>query len=218
MRIMNTRKTLASALSLGLVIALGGCGGGAFPSNRSLDSVRQPVVTTTSFTLDISAGPGGVSIPEQRRLAGWFAAMALRYGDRIYIDDPLKSAGSRAAVEGVAGRYGMLVNDDAPVTPGDVAPGTVRVIVTRSSATVPGCPDWSQNSDTNLTNGTNANYGCAVNSNMAAMVADPSHLIKGANGSGVTTVMASTKAIDSYREAPPTGGKGLKEQSSQSGK
>jgi len=218
MRIMNTRKTLASALSLGLVVALGGCGGGGFSGNGTLESMRQPVVTTTSFTLDISAGPGGVSIPEQRRLSGWFDAMALRYGDRIYIDDPLKSAGTRSAIEGVAGRYGMLVSDDAPVTPGEVAPGVVRVVIARSNATVPGCPDWSQNSDANLTNGTNANYGCAVNSNMAAMVADPQHLIKGATGTGVTTVMSSTKAIDTYREAPPTGEQGLKQQSSQSGK
>jgi len=218
MRMIKSRKALASALTLSLAFALSGCGGGAFPGNTSLESLRQPVVSTTSFTLDISAGPGGVSIPEQRRLAGWFEAMALRYGDRIYIDDPLKSAGSRAAVEGVAGRYGLLVSDDAPVTPGDVAPGTVRVVVARSTATVPGCPNWSQNSDANLTNGTNANYGCAVNSNMAVMVADPQHLLKGASGNGVTTVMSSTKAIDSYREAPPTGEKGLKEQSSQSGK
>ena len=218
MRNMNSRKTLASALSLGLIVALGGCGGGAFGGNTSLESARQPVVSTTSYTLDISAGPGGVSIPEQRRLSGWFEAMALHYGDRIYVDDPTKSVGNRAAVEGVAGRYGLLVSDDAPVTPGDVAPGTVRVIVARSTATVPGCPDWSQNSDTNLTNSTNANYGCAVNSNMAAMVADPQHLLKGASGNGVTTVMSSTKAIDSYRDAPPTGEKGLKQQSSQNGK
>lgn len=213
MRIMNSRKTLASALSLGLVVALGGCGGG-FSGNTTLESARQPVVSTTSFTLDISAGPGGISIPEQRRLSGWFDAMALRYGDRIYIDDPMKSAGTRNAIEAVAGRYGMLVNEDAPLTPGEVAPGVVRVIISRSSATVPDCPNWSQNSSANLNNSTNASYGCAVNSNMAAMVADPQHLIQGASGTGVTTVMSSTKAIETYREAPPTGGQGLKQQSS----
>ena len=216
MRNPNTRKALASALTVSLALALGACGG--MPSNRSLESIHQPVVSATNYTLDVTAGPGGISVPEQRRLAGWFDAMDLRYGDRIYIDDPVKSVGSRAAVEAVAGKYGLLISDDAPVTPGDVNPGTVRVIVTRYSATVPGCPDWSANSDANLNNGTNPNYGCAVNSNMAAMVADPSHLIHGASGSGTTTVMSSTKAIDSYRTAPPTGEKGLKEQSSQSGK
>ena len=216
MRNPNTRKALASALTVSLALALGACGG--MPSNRSLESVHQPVVSATNFTLDVSAGPGGISVPEQRRLAGWFDAMDLRYGDRIYVDDPMKSVGSHAAVEAVAGKYGLLVSGDAPITPGDVNPGTVRVIVTRYSATVPGCPDWSANSDANLNNGTNPNYGCAVNSNMAAMVADPSHLIHGASGSGTTTVMSGTKAIDSYRTAPPTGEKGLKEQSSQSGK
>ena len=216
MRNLNTRKALASALTVSLALALGGCGG--MPGNRSIESVHQAVVSTTNYTFDVTAGPGGISIPEQRRLAGWFDAMDLRYGDRIYVDDPMKSITSRTAVEAVAGRYGLLISDDAPVTQGDLSPGTVRVIVTRYSATVPGCPDWSANSDANLTNGTNPNYGCAVNSNMAAMVADPSHLIHGATGSGTTTVMRSTKAIDSYREARPTGEKGLKEQSSQAGK
>ena len=216
MRNPNIRKALASALTVSLALALGACGG--MPSNRSLDSVHQPVVSATNFTLDVATGPGGISVPEQRRLAGWFDAMDLRYGDRIYVDDPVKSVGSRAAVEAVAGKYGLLISDDAPVTPGDVNPGTIRVIVTRYSATVPSCPDWSANSDANLNNGTNPNYGCAVNSNMAAMIADPSHLIHGASGSGTTTVMSGTKAIDSYRTAPPTGEKGLKVQSSQSGK
>ena len=216
MRNSIIRKALAGALTLGLALGLSACGG--MSKNRSLDSVHQPVVTTSNYTLDIAAGPGGVSIPEQRRLSGWFEAMDLKYGDRIYVDDPMKSSATRGVVDAVAGRYGMMVSDEAPVTPGDVNPGSVRVIVTRSTAKVPGCPDWSTNSDTNLGNATYGNYGCSVNSNMAAMVADPQHLIKGATGTGVTTVMSSTKAIDTYREAPPTGEQGLKQQSSQSGK
>ena len=216
MRTINTRTALSGALTLGLAWGLAGCGG--MPSNRSLESTHQAVVTTNNYTLDVASGAGGMSVPEQRRLTGWFDALNLKYGDRIYIDDPTKSPATRSAVEAVAGRYGMLVGGDAPVTPGDLSPGTVRVIVTRSSAMVPGCPDWSNNSDTNLGNGTNANYGCAVNSNMAAMVADPSHLVHGVSNDGSTVVMSSTKAIDSYRSTPPSGEKGLKEQSSQGGK
>ena len=213
MRNLVSPKALASALSLSLVAALGGCSGVA--TNPSLESIHQPVVSRTNYTLDITAGPDGVSIPEQRRLAGWFEALDLRYGDRITLDDPLHSGGARAAIESVAGRYGLLVGDEAPVTPGAVAPGTVRIVVTRSKASVPGCPDWSATSDANPGNGTSTNYGCATNANMAAMIADPEHLLKGASGQGVTTVMSSTKAIDSYRQTPPTGEQGLSKNSTQ---
>jgi pilus assembly protein CpaD len=215
MRNSITRKALASALTVSLSLGLAACGGMA--TNGSLDSVHQPVVQRTNYVLDINAGPGGVSLPEQRRLSGWFEAMNLRYGDRISIDDPMRSSANRAAVEAVAGRFGLLVGDVAPVTAGAVNAGTVRVIVTRSSASVSGCPDWSAKSDTNFKNATSSNYGCATNANLAAMVADPEHLLQGARGTGNTTVMSSTKAIESYREAPPTGEKGLKQESTQSG-
>ncbi|MEQ1497772.1 MAG: CpaD family pilus assembly protein [Novosphingobium sp.] len=212
MRTNIFRKTLASALLASAALTLAGCGGMA--SNPSLESIHQPVVSQTNYTLDVSAGPGGISIPEQRRLAGWFEAMDLRYGDRVSIDDPSRNPANRSAVEAVASRHSMLVGDEAPVTPGYVNPGTVRIVVTRTVATVPGCPDWSAKSETNLRNATSTNYGCATNSNLASMVADPSHLINGATGSGSTTVTTGTKAIESYRNRPPTGDQGLKEQSS----
>ncbi len=203
----------AIALSLGLMLA--GCGG--MPTNRSLESVHQPIIERTNYTLDVTTGPGGLSIPEQRRLAGWFEAMDLRYGDRISIDDPLDSSATRSAVEAVVARHGLLVGDAAPVTPGMVNAGTARIVVTRSSASVPGCPDWSAKSDATLNNATSTNYGCAMNSNFAAMVADPEHLVNGAKGTGETVLMSSNKAIETYREAKPTGEKGLKEVSSSEG-
>ena len=215
MRKSITRKALASALTVSLSLALAGCGGMA--SNGSLESVHQPIVQRTNFVLDLNAGPGGVSLPEQRRLSGWFEAMNLRYGDRITIDDPMRSGASRTAIEAVAGKFGLLVGDVAPVTAGAINAGTVRVIVTRTSANVPGCPDWSAKSDANFKNATSTNYGCATNANLAAMVADPEHLLHGASSTGSTTVMSSTKAIESYREAKPTGEQGLAKSSTQSG-
>lgn len=193
-----------AALALTLTSLLAGCGG--MPSNRQLDSVHQPVVEKTNFVLDLSTGPGGLSLPEQRRLAGWFDTMGLRYGDKVYIDDPLASGGTRAAVEAVAARYGMLLNDGAPVTEGYVNAGTARVIVVRATATVPGCPDWHSGSDTNFANGASSNYGCAVNSNLAAMVADPEHLVKGVAGTGEKTIVSATKAIDAFRDKPAKAG------------
>jgi len=202
-------KAAGTALALSIGLVLSGCGG--MPTNRSLYSLNQPVVERVNYTLDVATGSGGLSIPEQRRLAGWFEAMDLKYGDRISIDDPLSSNSTTAAVEALAARYGILITEDAPTTAGYVDAGTARVIITRSEASVPGCPNWSASSDVNLANATSTNYGCATNSNMAAMVADPEHLIKGADGGSTTVIMSSTKAISSYREKEPSGTGGLAE-------
>jgi pilus assembly protein CpaD len=83
------------------------------------------------------------------------------------------------------------------------------VVITRSSAHVPGCPDWSAKSDMNFNNATSPGYGCSVNGNMAAMVANPEDLISGQKGTGETVVMTSSKAISSYREQAPTGEAGV---------
>ena len=206
-------RALAPALTLTLAVGLSGCA-----TNRGLESLNQPVVSRANYTLDVASYGGGLPLPEQRRLAGWFDTLDLRYGDRIAVDDPGASGATREAVAAIAARYGLLVGEDAPVTTGQIAPGTVRIVVSRSSATVPNCPNWSAKSDTNLNNATYPNYGCAVNSNLASMVADPEHLLHGAKGTGETVVMSASKAIDSYRVAPPTGEKGLKQNTTEGGK
>jgi pilus assembly protein CpaD len=198
---------LALALSLGLGLA--GCGG--MPQNTSLYSVKQPVVERTNMTLDVNTTPGGLPVSEQQRIAGWFETLKLQYGDRIAIENPGQNPAVTNAVRDLAGRYGLMIADAAPVTPGYLQPGQARVVITRSSASVPGCPDWSAKSDMNYTNGLSPGFGCAINSNLAAMVADPQDLLEGKKGSGETVISTSNKAITTYREKPPTGSGDLKE-------
>lgn len=200
---------LAGALALSLGLALGACGG--MPTNKSLYSVKQPVVERTSYTFDVRTSQSGLTVSEQQRLDGWFDAMELGYGDRVSIDDPLASEATRNAVAELAGRRGILVADGAPLTTGSVQPGYARVVLTRSTASVPGCPDWSAKSDMNFNNATSPGYGCATNSNLAAMVANPEDLIEGQQGTGETVIMSSSKAIETYRDAAPTGAGGLSE-------
>lgn len=188
-------------LSLGLAVA--GCGG--IPTNRSLNSVHQPVVEKTNYTLDVTTSSAGLAYGEQARLAGWFDAMGLKYGDKVYVDDPSGNAATRSAVEAVASRHGVMLGDNAPQIAGYVTPGSARVVIVRSKASVPGCPDWSVKSDFNPNNGLSSNFGCAVNSNLAAMVANPEDLLRGADSTGSTVVMSSNKAIEAYRKAEPTG-------------
>jgi len=200
-------RKLAGAIALSLGLSLAACGG--MPENRSLYSTKQPVVERTNYVLDVQANAGGLPISEQQRLAEWFDVMDLRYGDRVAIDDPVGSGATREAVAKLAARRGILLSEGAPVTAGYVEPGRARIVITRSSAHVAGCPHWSAKSDMNYTNATSPNYGCAVNSNMAAMIANPEDLISGQKGTGETVVMSSSKAINSYREQAPTGQGGL---------
>lgn len=199
---IQMKRQLAGALALSLSIGLASCGG--MPQNRSLYSVKQPVVERSSVALDVSTDADGLPISEQQRLAAWFQAMDLRYGDRVAVEDPQASPSTRAAVAKVAGRYGLLLSDATPAGMTGVAPGQARVTITRSNASVPGCPDWSVKTDTNLSNGISPNFGCATNSNLAAMVANPEDLIKGQEGSPDTYVNTSTKAINAYQEKAAT--------------
>jgi pilus assembly protein CpaD len=137
--------------------------------------------------------------------------MDLRYGDRITIEDPASNPAVTEAVNNLAGRYGLIVSEVAPTTSGTLAPGQARVLISRSTASVPGCPDWSAKSDANYFNATSPGYGCAVNSNLAAMVANPEDLLEGQTGSGETVVATGTRAIQTYREATPTGAQGLQD-------
>lgn len=198
-------KKIATWTVLALSASLAGCTGTAY-SNRSLDSVHQPVVRNAIHQFDVAASSGELAPSEQSRLQGWFDAMGVRYGDRISIEDPsvYGATSAQASVRSMVARRGLLVSDVVPVTTGAVPQGHLRVIITRASAFVPGCPDWSSKSSINTANATSANYGCATNSNLAAMVADPNDLIKGARSDGNDPSMA-TRAIKTFREKPPTG-------------
>jgi pilus assembly protein CpaD len=192
----TTTRTLASALALSLGLSLTACGGMA--DNRSLYSMRQPVVERSTMALDVTTSNDGLPVAEQRRIAAWFEAMGLGYGDRVSVEDPLDRPETRAAVADLAGRYGLLLADGAPIVAGEVQPGQARVVIARSRASVPGCPDWSGKSDANLGNGISANYGCANNSNLAAMIANPEDLIKGQQGSPDTYINTSNTTIKAY--------------------
>jgi pilus assembly protein CpaD len=60
-------------------------------------------------------------------------------------------------------------------------------------------------------------FGCGVNSNIAAMVANPEDLIHGREGAATGDVNAAAKAVLLYRATPPSGSKGLTDVSTKSG-
>lgn len=203
-------RIMAPVAAMGF--ALAGCmgGGGGAEANRSLDSVHQPVVSVNNYVYDAEAASGNLTPTELRRVSDWLDALHVRYGDRVAIDDASNSTprAARDAIATLMARRGMMLSDYAPITSGEIAPGRVRVVLTRSTARVDGCPNWDTRSAIGSSNTTTSNYGCASNANLAAMVADATDLVRGANRASNDPLTAS-KAIEAYRTAPPTGAEGL---------
>lgn len=206
-----------------LALSLAGCTlGNADPitatNNPSLYSVHQPVVERTDYVLDLDASADSLSPSEQARLIGWFRGIELRYGDQLYVEEPrdYPASGARGDVARILADYGLALNEGAPVVPGSVAPGTIRVIASRSTASVPGCPNWAT-TDALANVNTSSNFGCAINANLAAMVANPNDLVLGQQGSVAGSGTVANRAVRVYRERQPTGVQPLKSESTREG-
>lgn len=193
------KVTFLIAASLGLA----GCG--TMPTNTSMYSVHQPVVERTNYTIDLASDGDGIAVADQKRLNEWLETLDLRYGDRISIDsgDGIGNDNAARDVRAAAAEHGALVAERAPATPGIIAPGNIRVVVTRSQASVPSCPDNRTTSGHNFNAGNNSNYGCAINSNLAAMVADPEDLVRGRDNKRLDS-NSGKAAVNAYKRK--TGG------------
>ena len=183
--------------------------------NRGVESIHQPVVQRSDFVLDVSGN--GLDPVDSARIQQWFDAIGLGYGDRISIDTSAGAPGSNRDIAAIVAGYGLFVSDGAPATEGAIAPGNVRIVVSRSTASVSGCPDYSQYSQPNFTAAASSNYGCGINSTLAAMVANPEDLVRGQDARGPNSE-AGTKAIRVWRDADPSAKKGLKIESVGGGK
>lgn len=188
------------------VVALAGCTG---TKNRGVESVHQPMVDRADYALDLGIAGDRLAPGEAQRLTGWLTGLRLSYGDRVAIDDPVSGApGAHDEVAGVVARFGLLLAPQPPISTTSVGSGTVRVVVSRMQAFVPGCSDWSRDSSIDYEQHTSSNYGCAVNVNLAAMVASPQDLIQGAGADAGADPAVVYKTIESFRKAAPSGAGG----------
>lgn len=87
----------------------------------------------------------------------------------------------------------------APAAAGRGA-GRSAVVVTigRYVVTTPRCPDWSKPSHKDFDNRVSSNFGCATETNLGLMVADPGTLLRGGR-LGPADGEAQAKSIENYR-------------------
>lgn len=192
------------ALLLGAALPLAARG-----DYRGLETVHQPVVAQTDYTLDLLAGPDGLAGGEAQRLRGWLDVLAAAPGSAIALDDPFASPAARADIAAAAAEHGLRV---APVVAAQAAPpasGMLRVVVTRATVSVPSCQTPAERTAlVNFDAHTSSSFGCAVNGTLAAMVADPNDLIRGKTDDGAYGAGTAAKAVTIWRKAAPSGGGG----------
>ncbi|VXC71649.1 CpaD family pilus assembly lipoprotein [Sphingomonas sp. 8AM] len=199
---MTPRPLLLVALAAAAQLA--GCG-----EYRGLETVHQPVVARNDYALDLLAGADGLAGGEGQRLRGWLDVLAPAPGATIAIDDPAVSAGARAEIAAVSAERGLRLSARAAPQADAPPPGTLRVVVTRSTASVPSCTTPGPSATlVNFDAHTSGSFGCAINGTLAAMVADPNDLLRGKSDDGSTTAITVAKSVGMWRKAAPTGAGG----------
>jgi pilus assembly protein CpaD len=207
---------MTAALRVGLVALLSapvaGCATDQ-PHNRGVESVHQPVVSYASYIFDVSVGDDGRLSPAERaRFEGWLDTIDIRYGDRVALATESGSFdhAMRDGIATVVARHSLILEDDATAQAGRAPAGSVRVIVRRASASVPGCPDWRSKAENDGMGAASSNFGCATNGNLAAMVANPDDLVRGQTAESDLRTATANKGIAAWRDKTATGAGDLK--------
>lgn len=199
-------QSIAPLAAATLMLALAGCGSGTY--NAGLEPAHAPVVGTAEYVADFQTSEWGLAPGEAARIEHWFGSLALTSSDRISISNiaAYDNQGASEIIRGLASRHGVTAET---LSSPDVPAGSIRVHVARRGASVPGCPDWSRPSQPEFGAANMSNHGCAINANLAAMIADPNDLLHG-KSADLSDPASASKAIKTYRTKAPTGAGALK--------
>jgi pilus assembly protein CpaD len=172
---MNTNRSL---LILTLALFVGACApvtsytDAEAPKRLKLDSA------TTQLNLHFAPGTANLSPADAAHLRDMAATGRIGAADRVVIaaaGTPLLTEERIGAVARVLLNYGVVAVVGSAVAP----PNQAVVEVTRTLVTLPPCPNWSKSSNTDFANQPSSNFGCATETNLGMMVANPADLASG---------------------------------------
>jgi pilus assembly protein CpaD len=142
------------------------------PKNLKLDSA------TTQVGLRFAPGTASLSPVDAARLTHLAATGGIAASDRVTIaaaGSPYLAQERVGAVALLLQHYGIV----AVATLDAVPPNRAVVTVTRTLVTLPPCPNWSHPSQPDFDNQPSSNFGCATETNLGMMVANPADLAGG---------------------------------------
>lgn len=170
-------------LMLGSALALGACTEKSAHWDR--DETTHPntvellrIPHDVQFASDMTA----LTAQEIARLDGFLKTVKPGAGDMIVLDaaadgDNPRIAEARAdSLRRHLVKAGYRVADGT--TPSGAAPAanSIRLVVEHAVVRTPNCPDWSQKAWPNYNNAPTSNYGCATETALGLMIANPRDL------------------------------------------
>lgn len=192
---LNVARFKTKLLACGVALFLAGCSGEDFPmivDQAEHDyRVRHPLtvesgtaVTWISFSADTAAlGAGDIS-----KLGRYFASYIAAGHGKIKASVSRHNISNNVAVErvralqAVAAQEGIKAREiEFEIVPALTAvdgPVAAKLGYLRYVAGLPTCPDWSKDAIYSSSNTNHSNFGCATQSNLGAMIVDPSDLVR----------------------------------------
>jgi pilus assembly protein CpaD len=215
---MPKSKELLRVASLFAVLAAGSCAAPMNDGSGLFDDpvANHPIQVAPSFhklALPFSAPDAGL-MPDDAAHFEAFVADYMQHGNgAISISAP----SGRDASAAIAYFGERLANAGIPrerimVGTRDTADRRVELGYIGYSATTASCGNWDTNAGYTASNRSMPNFGCAVQQNIAAQVADPRDLIT-PQPLGPGDAARRAAVYDNYRNGKPTGAEHSSEQS-----
>ncbi|MGA8399147.1 MAG: CpaD family pilus assembly lipoprotein, partial [Stellaceae bacterium] len=153
---------------------------------------------TATTQLDLRFAPGSASLAaiDASRLRRAAATGAINPSDRVTVGvagAPYLAKQRFASVSALLLHYGIVPVAGAQ----DAPPNHAIVAVQRTLVTLPPCPNWSKRPNSDFDNQPSSNFGCATETDLGMMVANPTDLASGLP-LGPTAGQPAAAAVNRY--------------------
>ncbi|GAA0550082.1 pilus assembly protein CpaD [Rhizomicrobium palustre] len=214
---MTGLKDVLRAAAVGAVLLAGSCAGPDRDGTAFTDpSVNHPISVEPHFAaikLNFAASEQGLLPDDAAKFEGFVADFMSRGSGSISVSAPqgsdsvavLRYFGARLSEMGVP-RGRILVGTH------EGADKRVEIGFIAYTASTKPCGDWSENLGKTYDNTSAKNFGCAVQQNIAAQVADPRDLLE-MRPSDPSDAARRAVVIGNYENGKPTAAEKTKDQS-----
>lgn len=198
------------AVALAMAAALAGCETATNDRTASTDVARRHPIVVTSQTVRLPVFVAGGALPaaDAERLAGFVDEFLRAGGGVLEISAPqgmgrAQALAQASAVREAALKRGVRPDEVQMRLSEDPAGAPLVVSYERYSAQGPACGDLSQNDAANDRNLAHPSFGCAYQSNLAAMVANPADLVR-PRGETPPDAARKSAVVQNYRAGQHT--------------